>query len=104
MAAPDTALVKAWVRIDGSEFDAILPMLIADATAQAGLHVAQDPAYYITNEMPGSVQMWCCAQIAHWLENPSASISPTGNNPQRNLFLDGLLDPYRLYGMEKVVA
>lgn len=98
MPAPDTAVVKTWCRIDGTEFDTILPMLIADATAQAGHQVAQDSAYYVANEMPASVLMWCCAQIAHWLETPSATTS--GNAPQRNLFLDGLLDPYRQFKME----
>lgn len=99
MAAPEIATVKAWCRIDGAEYDALLPLLIADATAQAGHHVAGDAGHYLVTAMPASVQMWCCAQIAHWLEQPSATVA-SGNAPQRNLFLDGLLDPYRLYGME----
>lgn len=100
MAAPDLATVKAWCRIDDTRYDDLLPLLIADAAAQAGHQIAGDSAYYLTREMPASVQMWCGAQVAHWLESPSASVLPSGNTPQRNLFLDGLLDPYRLYGME----
>ncbi|MBW7903022.1 MAG: phage gp6-like head-tail connector protein [Rhodocyclaceae bacterium] len=97
----DPGVVKVWCRIDGDEFDAVLPMMLADAVAQAGHLVAGRADYYASGPMPASVQMWCCAQIAHWLETPSASVSPSGNNPQRNLFLDGLLDPYRLYGDER---
>ena len=33
--SPDTAFVKEWCRIDGAEFDIILPKLIATATTLA---------------------------------------------------------------------
>lgn len=96
MAAPELSVVKAWCRIDGSEFDAILPMMIADATARASHETGHD---YMVEDMPGSVQMWCVAQIADWLKTPEASVdSPT----KKNLFLDGLLDPYRKYAMEVI--
>ena len=97
MAAPTTEFIKAWCRIDGNEFDAILPAMIASATASASHETGHD---YSTEAMPESVQMWCAAQVSHWLSSPEAAVSPSGNNPQKNLFLDGLLDPHRLYIME----
>lgn len=97
MAAPTTEFIKAWCRIDGAEFDTILPAMIASATASASHETGHD---YATEDMPESVKIWCAAQVAHWLATPEAAVSPSGNNPQKNLFLDGLLDPYRLYGME----
>jgi hypothetical protein len=101
MAAPETAFIKAWCRIDGAEFDAILPALVAHVTELASHETGVD---YSTVAMPEGVQMWCAAQVAHWLANPEASVTPTGNNPQRNMFLDGLLDPHRTYAMEAVVV
>lgn len=97
MAAPDTSFIKAWCRIDGSEFDVILPAMIADATARASHETGVD---YASVDMPESVKIWCAAQVAHWIATPEAVVSPSGNNPQKNLFLDGLLDPHRLFGME----
>lgn len=93
MAAPEIAFVKTWCRIDGTEFDAILPAMIDQATAQAGHETGVD---YSTVVMPAGVQMWCCAQIAHWLAQPAAS----GARQEINPYLNGLLDPYRTYAME----
>lgn len=97
MAAPTTEFIKAWCRIDGNEFDAILPAMIASATASASHETGHD---FSTEIMPESVQMWCAAQVSHWLAMPDAAVLPAGSNPQKNLFLDGLLDPHRLYIME----
>ena len=97
MAAPTLEFIKAWCRIDGDEFGAVLPALIASATAGASHETGHD---YATEEMPESVQMWCAAQVAHWLAMPEAATSSSGNNHQKNLFLDGLLDPHRAYRME----
>lgn len=94
MAAPTTEFIKAWCRIDGAEFDAILPAMIASATASASHETGHD---YTTVDMPESVKIWCAAQVANWLASPEAA---TGGQAQKNLFLDGLLDPHRMYGME----
>jgi hypothetical protein len=93
MAAPDTPFVKAWCRIDGTEFDAILPAMIAQATALASHETGVD---YSTTTMPDGVKMWCCAHIAHWLTNPAASSERQEVNP----YFNGLLDPHRTYTME----
>jgi hypothetical protein len=97
MAAPDIVVVKTWCRIDGTEFDTLLPPMIAHATALASHETGID---YTTTDMPDGVLMWCCAQVAHWIANPAATVSPSGNNPQKNLFLDSLLDPHRVFAME----
>lgn len=97
MAAPTTEFIKAWCRIDGNEFDAILPAMIASATAISSHETGHD---YRTETMPESVKMWCAAQVAHWLASPESVISPSGNDPKKNVFLDGLLDQHRLYNME----
>lgn len=94
MAAPTLDFIKAWCRIDGSEFDAILPAMIASALAGASHETGRD---YATVEMPEAVKIWCASQVAHWLATPEASAS---GQMQKNIFLDGLLDPHRLYGME----
>lgn len=94
MAAPDTSFIKAWCRIDGAEFDIILPAMIADATARAGQETGVN---YATVDMPESVKIWCAAQVAHWIASPEAAVAGAH---QRNLFLDGLLDPHRLFVME----
>lgn len=94
MAAPTTEFIKAWCRIDGSEFDAVLPAMIASATASASHETGHD---YSTEAMPESVQMWCAAQVSHWLSSPEAAANVQSH---KNLFLDGLLDQHRLYGME----
>ncbi|MDD2742330.1 MAG: head-tail connector protein [Rhodocyclaceae bacterium] len=98
MAAPDISFIKSWCRIDGAEFDLILPAMIADATARASHETGAD---YLTVDMPESVKIWCAAQVAHWLANPEAAVAAT---QQKNLFLDGLLDPHRLFGMEVKVV
>ena len=49
MAAPTTEFIKAWCRIDGNEFDAILPAMIASATASASHETGHD---YSTEAMP----------------------------------------------------
>lgn len=95
MAAPSSDFIKAWCRIDGDRFDLILPAMIASATACASHETGHD---YVTDDMPESVQIWCAAQVAHWIATPEAA--STGGNPQKNLFLDGLLWPHRKYGME----
>lgn len=94
MAAPTTEFIKAWCRIDGSEFDAILTDLIADATKRAGSETGND---YFTVEMPSSVKIWCGMQVAHWVRNAEAT---TDRALYKTPYVDGLLDPYRLYIME----
>lgn len=91
MAAPDISLVKAWCRVDGTEFDAVLTVLIAGATALAQNLTGAD---YATAEMPAAVQMWVCVHVKYWLDNPEDD----RNKPLANV--DGLLDPYRAYTME----
>ena len=89
MPAPTTALVKTWCRIDGTEFDTVLPTMINAATALAGNEIGVD---YTTQTMPEPVQQWVAAHVAYWLDNPRAAaekaLSPSP-------FLGGLLDPYR---------
>ena len=97
MAAPTIDFIKTWCRVDGAEYDTILPTMIASAVDGANQETGHD---YSAEVMPASVQMWCAAQIAHWLSSPEGVVQPTGNNPQKNLFLDGLLDVHRLYTME----
>lgn len=91
MAAPDIDFIKAWCRIDGSEFDDVIPALIASATAGASHEVGVD---YATEDMPESVQVWCAAQVAHWISTPEAA---SDKSLERNPFLSRLLDPYRVY-------
>jgi len=91
MAAPDISFIKAHCRIDGVEFDAILPTMIASATAVASHETGND---YVTEDMPASVQIWCAAQVGHWLVTPEAVVS---GQAYKNPFLNGLLDPYRVY-------
>ena len=89
MASPSLSFVKAWARIDGTEFDAVLPALIVAATVLAGHETGRD---YLTTVMPESVEVWCSATIAHWIANPEAS---TARQLVPSPFLAGLLDPYR---------
>lgn len=91
MAAPDTAFIKTWARIDGTEFDAILPTLIDTATTLAGHELGKD---YFTLAMPVPVQTWCAAQVAYWIEYPAAA---TERQMMKAPFIDGLLDPFRSY-------
>ena len=91
MAAPDLSLVKAWCRIDGAEFDDILPTLIASATAMASHETGVD---YTTATMPESVKHWLCAHVKYWLDAPDAA----GEREMvKSPFLAGLLDPYRTF-------
>lgn len=89
MAAPDTAIIKQWCRIDGSEFDLVLPVLIAAATALASHETGTD---YEVEAMPEAVQQWCAVNIGYWLANPDLLNGSAVPSP----FLAGLLDPYRL--------
>jgi hypothetical protein len=91
MAVPDTTVVKQWCRIDGTEFDLILPVLIASATKLASHECAVD---YTTTTMPDGVKSWVCAQVAFWIANPESGSS---NRITPSPFLAGLLDPYRSY-------
>lgn len=91
MSAPTTAFVKQWARIDGTEFDAILPTMIAAATKLASHETGHD---YTTEAMPEPVQQWCAAQVSFWISQPDAATErPLVKSP----FIDGLLDPYRSF-------
>ena len=91
MPSPDTAFVKQWCRIDGAEFDTILPTLIASATTLACHETGVD---YLTTEMPEPVKVWCAAQVAYWLSNPEAG---SDKKILQSPFHLGLLDPFRTY-------
>jgi hypothetical protein len=95
MPAPDTAIVKQWCRIDGDEFDLILPVLIGSAAKLASHECGVD---YSVETMPEPVQSWVCAQVAYWIENPE---SGSDDRMKPSPFLAGLLDPYRSYAMEE---
>lgn len=90
MAVPDTSYIKQWCRIDGAEFDTILPVLIASATKLASHECATD---YTTTTMPDAVKAWVAATVYYWINNPSAGTEKMTPSP----FLAGLLDPYRSY-------
>jgi len=92
MPAPETDLIKRWARIDGSEFDGLLPMMIETATALAGHETGVD---YAAQEMPKPVQQWCAAQVSYWVNNPDAGAE---KKVEVSPFLSGLLDPFRTYG------
>lgn len=96
MPAPPLDLVKQWARIDGSEFDSLLPTMIDAATRQAGHETGQGVEYYIAAEveMPAPVQQWVAATVAYWLANPEAASERVA---QPSPFLARLLDPYRIY-------
>lgn len=87
----DTEFVKAWCRIDGAEFDGVLPTMTASAIALASHETGKD---YSTEVMPEPVKAWCAAQVAHWIANPEAS---TARTLSPSPFLNGLLDPYRSF-------
>ena len=91
MPAPDLVLVKTWCRIDGAEFDAIMPTMIASATSLASHECGVD---YATEAMPEAVQQWCAAQVAYWINNPEAA---TEKALTQSPFISGLLDPFRQY-------
>lgn len=95
MPAPDTAFIKTWCRIDGTEFDALLPDMIADATARAGHETGVD---YAVADMPASVRLWVAASVKHWIDNPSASVA---RDVPRNPYFDGLLSAHRNFAMEQ---
>lgn len=88
---PDTAYVKAWCRIDGTDFDTILPGLISTATILACHETGRD---FINEAMPEPVQAWCAAQCAYWINNPE---SGGDKKVMPSPFHLGLLDPYRTY-------
>ena len=89
--SPDTAFVKEWCRIDGTEFDLVLPTLISTATALASHETGID---YLTAVMPAPIQAWCAAQVAYWIANPEAGYE---KRIMPSPFHAGLLDPYRTY-------
>lgn len=91
MALLDTDFIKRWCRIDGTEFDAILPTLIDSAVILAGHETGRD---YAVVEIPLPVQSWCAAQVAYWIDQPTAA---TERQMMKSPFVDGLLDPYRAY-------
>lgn len=93
MAAPETNFIKTWCRI-GSEFDAILPMMITSATTLAGNETGVD---YQVEDMPEPVQQWVAANVSYWINNPDAA---TDKKSDPSPFLAGLLDPFRTYAME----
>lgn len=90
MPSPSTDLVKKWARIDGAEFDDMLPMVIDSATAQASHETGRD---YAVDQMPAAVQHYVAVLAAYWVNNPDAAESKAAPNP----FLARLLDPYRTY-------
>ena len=87
----DTAFVKAWCRIDGEQFDAILPTLIETATKLAIHETGTD---YTVEAMPEPVQAWIAAQCAYWITNPQAG---SDKRIMASPYHLGLLDPYRTY-------
>lgn len=89
IAAPplSAALVKRWARIDGTEFDDLLPMMIETATALASHETGVD---YSTAAMPAAVQQYVCAHVAYWIDCPDAQGQPAPH-------LERLLDPYRTW-------
>ena len=89
--APDIAIVKTWCRIDGAEFDDILPAMIASATALASHETGVD---YAVQTMPESVVQWVCCNVSYWINNPDAA---TTRKADPSPFLAGLLDPYRTF-------
>lgn len=91
MPVPETALIKAWARIDGTEFDAVLPTMIASAMAVASHETGVD---YAIEAMPEAVQHWCAATVSYWVNNPAAA---SERRADPSPFLAGLLDPYRTY-------
>lgn len=91
MPAPDLAFVKEWCRIDGTEFDLILPTLLTTATTLASHETGHD---YHLEPMPEPVKAWCAAQVAYWTDHPSAG---TERQMMPSPFHRGLLDPYRRY-------
>lgn len=94
MPAPAIDFVKTWGRIDVDEFDAILPALIASATAMASHETGVD---YSSEAMPEAVQCWVAANVSYWVDNPTAA---TDRAMSPAPYLSGLLDPYRTYSME----
>lgn len=91
MPAPDINLIKIWARIDGTEFDALLPTMIASATVVASHETGVD---YTVEAMPEAVQQWCAANVSYWINHPEAA---SERRADPSPFLAGLLDPYRTY-------
>lgn len=91
MPSPSPDLIKSWCRVDGTDFDAILPTMISAAVALASHETGVD---YVAEAMPEAVQQWCSAQVAYWIESPSAA---SERQMFRSPYVDRLLDPYRTY-------
>jgi len=91
VAAPSTSLVKTWCRIDGTEYDSLLPVMIAAATALASHETGVD---YTTTTMPDAVQQWVAANVSYWINNPDAASAKRADPAP---MLASLLDPYRTY-------
>lgn len=83
--------VKEWCRIDGNEFDGILPTMIATATTMASHETGHD---YHTEPMPEPVKAFIAAQCAYWIDHPAAA---TEKQMMPSPFHAGLLDPYRRF-------
>lgn len=92
-AGVDIDIVKRWCRIDGSEFDTILPMMIESAIAIAEQETGRD---YHAEEMPAAVLQFVCAHVSYWINTPDAALE---KSMMPSPFVARLLDPYRLWEM-----
>jgi hypothetical protein len=90
MPSPSLDFVKQWARIDGGEFDVLLPVLIDSATATASHETGRS---YDVEDMPAPVQQYVAVMVAYWVNNPDAAESKAAPNPH----LVRLLDPYLTY-------
>lgn len=89
MAQPDEDTIRQWCRLDGGQFDDVLPLLIAGATRHASHITGRN---YESESMPENVQMWVAAQVSHWIANPDAMAkNEIAQHTMR------LLDPDRRY-------
>jgi len=88
---PDMAFVKEWCRIDGTQFDAVLPSLIVAATTLASHETGND---YQTTATPAPVAVWIASTCAYWLDHPDTLVD---KRTMPSPFLAGLLDPYRTH-------
>lgn len=93
MALPDIALIKTMARIDGDEFDAILPTLIESATALASHEVGID---YTVEDMPAAVTHYIASHVSYWLNNTDAAAE---KQLHPSPFISHLLDPYRTWSL-----
>lgn len=92
-AGVDLEIVKRWCRIDGSEFDVILPMMVSSAVALAEQETGRD---YSAEEMPPAVLQFVCAHVSYWINTPDAALE---KSMMPSPFVARLLDPYRLWEM-----